>query len=195
MSELKSIFEITTLPEEELTTKGRRYMVEGIPVSPDTAPYIVSGANRKLLWVRKPSEKLNAGFRYGEELGDLSFSLVEAIEKEGLKNEWGNVQELSFEGFESALAHYEYYEISPVELFLSDQDPEITWDLKGVPTFRVPWLPSGYGILIPENKGYFGSALFFPSDGVALVIHNPSRGMVILREEIKNNEAVAEQSI
>jgi hypothetical protein len=199
----EGLLEITRLKEENFKTSGRRLMMEGIPVSPETYPYLISGMAQKVLWVRQPREQLSVAFRYNESLDSLFPSIVEAVEKEGVKKEWGNVLPFTEGGVERALSHLLYYGIRPAEILYSDHGPQLTdkevilsGDSQEVvnKVSKVPWLPPGYGVVVPENKAYLGSAIVLSEGCFAIVVHNPSRGMVVLRdlpeEEVKENEAI-----
>jgi len=170
-------------------------MMEGIPVSPETFPYLVSGSGRRMLWVRQPRERLSVAFRHEETLEEVFSWVVESIEKEGLKRDWGNVLPFSEDSIIQAFSHLAYYGIKPAEVFFSDQGPilvegeeVLSEDGTVNKVSRVPWLPPGYGIVVPENKTFLGSAIFLAEGCFAVVVHNPSRGMVVLRDLPEENE-------
>ncbi|MBD3262261.1 MAG: hypothetical protein GF334_11465, partial [Candidatus Altiarchaeales archaeon] len=140
-------------------------MMESIPVSPETYPYLISGMAKRLLWVRQPKEFLNAAFRYDETLEEIYPSIVQAVEKEGLKKEWGNVYPLTHEGVGEAVSRLRYYGIKPAEIILSKDGYFALKDnfLSEKDTVNqvsyVEWLPPGYGVVVPENKSFLGSAI------------------------------------
>jgi len=180
----EELLEITQLEEEAFSTKGRRLMMEGVPVSPETAPYLVSGASRRVLWVRQPRERVSAAFRYGETRREFYPSIVEAVEKEGKKRGWGNVLPFSEEGLQGAVSHLLYYGIKPVEVFVSPHGPELIaeGEYGGYRVLKASWLLPGYAVIIPENRAYLGSAIVLSGECFAVILHNPSRGMAVLRD-------------
>lgn len=186
------LLEIIKWEEDKFKTSGRRLMIEGIPVSPETHPYLVSGMARKVLWIRQPREHLSVAFRYMEALEDLYTYVVEAVSKEGVKNNWGNVTSFSEEGIEEGIKYLLYYGISPADILYSENGPPLTEKTVIVSeenpeisnhVYGVSWLPPGYAVVVPENRAYLGSAIVISDVYTALVIHNASRGLVVLKEE------------
>lgn len=95
---------------------------------------------------------------------------------------WGSVHPTTLEGFSAAKQHLDYYGLGELEIYFGegfDQDvlPE------SVPAFEEVWVPSGWAVLLPKDKGFVGTLVDFGQERISLVIHNASRGVGLLVPE------------
>tara|TARA_Y100000389_G_C17219950_1_gene392843 strand:+ start:128 stop:643 length:516 start_codon:yes stop_codon:yes gene_type:complete len=153
-------------------------MLDGVPVPPEAAPFLIT-SSKKLLWVERAFGEgfLRLGVRETT-LGDLFRSLVESIAEEGFKREWGNVLPSTKEGVLKGLAYLHSYDLSDATLLYGDD-----FDISVAPAIpRVPaeWLPPKWAVMVPSRE-YVGTAFTFGKGHVSAVVHNASRGVVVLQ--------------
>ena len=164
----------------ELPSKRQPVMVDRIPVSedPDAGPFLIT-SSRSVAWVE---QALRGGFLRiavrQRSVDDLFRSLVEAVVEKGVERGWGNVLPSTKQGVLEGLAHLSFYGLVEAELLYgSDFDIGIASDLSRVP---VEWLPPTWGVLVPGNREFVGTAFLLREGHVGAVVHNPSRGVVVL---------------
>lgn len=167
----------------EMPTKKIPVMLDRIPASedPDAGPFLIT-SSKSLMWVERA---FRGGFLRVAvrtlSAHDLFRSLVEAVVDEGFGRGWGNVSPSSKEGVLSGLAHLSYYGLSdPVILYGSDFDISIVSDLPRVPA---DWLPPTWAVMLPGDRSFVGTAFLFRDGNVGAVVHNASRGIVVLIPE------------
>ena len=167
----------------EMPTKRVPVMLDRIPASEadGAGPFLIT-SSKALMWVERAFRGgfLRLGVRQTSP-HDLFRGLVESVAERGSERGWGNVQPCSKEGMLEGLAHLHYYELSdPVLLYGSDFDISIAPE--GRP-FRVPadWLPPTWVVLIPSDREFVGTSFLFREGHVGAVIHNASRGIVVLK--------------
>lgn len=161
--------------------KGKRpLLLDNVPVSsdPEAGPFLIT-SSRSLLWVERAFESgfLRVAVR---QVGahDLYGDLVKEIARQGEERQWGNVVEPTAAGVSAGLAHLDYYGLqSPSLLYGEDFDIGLAPEMDRTP---VPWLPPSWGVLVPERE-YVGTAYLFSDGYVGAVVHNPSRGVVVLK--------------
>lgn len=151
-------------------------MLDGVPVPAESGPFLIT-SSKSLLWVERAFGDgfLRLGVRQAS-LDDLFCSMVEAIASEGVEREWGNVLPATPEGVLEGLAYLNYYDLAdPTLLYGSDFDISIASEITRAPA---DWLPPTWAVLVPRRE-YVGTAFVFGSN-VGAVVHNPSRGVVVL---------------
>ena len=160
----------------------RPLMLDNVPVSPDpnAGPFLLT-SSRSLLWVERAFESgfLRVAVR---QMGadDLYGDIIAEIAREGVVREWGNVVEPTTAGVESGLAHIAYYGLpQPTLLYGASFDIGLAPEMERVP---VSWLPSSWGVLVPDRE-YVGTVYLFGEGYVGAIVHNPSRGVVVLKGE------------
>jgi len=160
----------------------RPLMLDNVPVSPDpnAGPFLIT-SSRSLLWVERAFETgfLRVAVR---QIGaqDLYGDLIAEIAREGSDREWGNVVEPTPDGIAAGLAHLEYYGLpEPTLLYGESFDIGVAPDMERVP---VSWLPPSWGVLVPDRE-YVGTVYLFGEGFVGAIVHNPSRGVVVLKGE------------
>ena len=162
-------------------TKKNALMLDQVPASedPEAGPFLIT-ASKGVLWVERafPGGFLRVATQHTAP-EPLFLQLVEAIAVRGAESNWGNVVPATYAGMGQAVEHLNYYGMSDLEcLYGKGFKP-----LKniGIPTSLVSWLPDKWGVLLAKDRSYVGT-LYDLSDGVvAGVLHNASRGVVVLK--------------
>ena len=169
------------LDRVEYPAKKRPLMIDKVPAStdPDAGPFLIT-SSKSLLWVERA---FDAGFLRvavrEDHLDPLYRSIIEEIAMQGVAREWGNVHPPSKDGVLAAIAHISYYGIpDPVLLYGSEFDIGMAPDLPRVP---VDWLPPTWGVVIPDDRSFVGTAYVFGGGHLGAVVHNPSRGVCVVR--------------
>ena len=153
-------------------------MMDGVAVPRKEGPFLIT-SSKSLLWVE---DAFGDGFlRLAVRqvpLVDLFRALVESIAEVGAKRAWGNVLPATKEGVLEGLSHLHYYDLRDVSLLYgADFDIGVAADLPRVPA---DWLPPSWAVLVPD-RDFVGTAFTFNEGRVGAVVHNPSRGVVVLR--------------
>lgn len=133
--------------------------------------------------------------------------VIDVVASMGLEAQWGNVHPLTEEGLLQAVAHLDYYDLGPVELLTprvypkgsttpkddaDDEDNEGDVELMppelrplieatGLPFRPSSWVPLGTIVVVPRDRAYVGVLEQVTARKVAAVVHNPSRGIAIVR--------------
>ena len=169
------------LDRVECPSKKRPLMIDNVPAStdPDAGPFLVT-SSRSLLWVERA---FDAGFlrvAVREDHPDSLYrNLIEEIAIQGVAREWGNVHPSSKRGVLAAMAHLSYYDLpDPVLLYGSGFDIGVAPAVERLP---VDWLPPTWGVIIPSDRSFVGTAYVFGGGHLGAVVHNPSRGVCIVR--------------
>jgi hypothetical protein len=154
-------------------------MLDGVPVPAEAAPFLIT-SSKNLLWVERAFGEgfLRLGVREST-LGDLFRALVESIAEEGFKRDWGNVAPATKDGVLKGLAYLRSYDLMDATLLYGDD-----FDISVAPSIpRVPadWLPPTWAVMVPSRE-YVGTAFLFGKGNVGAVVHNASRGVVVLQQ-------------
>ena len=161
--------------------KKRPLMLDGVPVpSPDAGPFLVT-SSRALLWVERAFGNGFLRLAVRKQTADeLYRDLVSEIAEEGVRREWGNVHPATVEGVLAGIEHLHYYELPDATLLYGSE-----FDIGAAPDLsRAPadWLPPTWAVLVPD-RAYVGTMYLFGDGYLGAVVHNPSRGVVVLRGE------------
>ena len=155
-------------------------MLDNVPVSsdPDAGPFLVT-STKSFLWVERA---FDSGFlrvavrQVGAD--DLYRAVVEEIAVKGLDRGWANVVPPTQQGVAEGVAHIDYYGLpEPTLLYGEGFDIGLAPDMERVP---VSWLPPSWGVLVPDRE-YVGTVYVFGDGFVGAVVHNPSRGVVVIK--------------
>ncbi len=165
----------------EFPSKSRPIMMDRVPVSPDpdAGPFLVT-SSKSLIWIERAFEGgfLRVAVRKSG-ANALFRELVEFVAQKGLEREWGNVLPPTEAGIQEGKDYLNYFELpNVVLLYGEDFDISVASNIDRVPA---EWLPNGWGVLIPSRE-YVGTVYLFQDGYVGAVLHNPSRGVVILKE-------------
>jgi len=153
-------------------------MVE-VPVDRDLAPYLVT-STKASLWIERPHPNncVRAAVCAGD-MGEHCQLLVQEIALKGDAEGWGNCQSLTPEGVKAALQHLDYYGFSDVEVLFSTTTKTVGVP-EGVPVGEALWVPPGWAVVVPVDRGFVGTTLRFKEDRLATVVHNAARAVVVL---------------
>ncbi len=151
-------------------------------VSPNTAPYLVSGAKTPVVWLEEaPTGILRAGIR--SPIG-INNDIIDAITLRGLQSEWGNVQDFTADGITACVKYLKDMGFKDDELdFLVAPGTsfECSEDLENIPIIEADWMKEKSLIVVPRDRSYLGFIGNYPPDDIVAVVHNPSRGIAIAR--------------
>ncbi len=153
-------------------------MVE-VQVNRDLAPYLVT-SSKSALWIDRPHP--NSCVRAAVRAGDLEEHcqlLVQEIALKGDLEGWGNCHPLSAAGVEAAIEHLGYYGLSDVEVLFSSATKTVGVP-EGVPVGEALWVPPGWAVVVPVDRGFVGTTLCFKEDRLATVVHNAARAVAVL---------------
>ena len=166
---------------------GRALLYVEIPVSRALeGPFLVSGSARPFLWVRKFPNGIVRAHPRKVPWAFLFRGAVEEIARKASEEGWGNVHPPTAEGVEEAFGRLREYEIpEPFEFLYGTGLPE---DLLPEKAEEVSWVPKGWALVAPMDRAFLGTTLDMLGDRRALVIHNASRGVSVLRPEPSQEE-------
>lgn len=167
------------LKRSALPTKGKTPLMLEIPVNPATSPYLVTAAGRsKLIWIPTSANgKVKAGVRTSDR-ATINRAIAEEVALVGSTNGWGNVHDLTEIGLQKATEHLSFYGIEDFEVLVGSEGLPFVTDLSVV---ECKWLDgSGFAVVLPKDRDFVGM-LFTVGKGYMAVVHNPSRGIAVLR--------------
>jgi len=183
--------------------RGATPLILEYPVSPETAPYLVSSSS-SVMWIHEPhpNDMVKAAVREVKP-GPFFWEAIEAVMAMGRQAEWGNVHPLTKEGLRAAVNHVESYDLTDLELLVprrhplkeTEQDAEedegdgevgetvpsiqSLVDGLGLPLRPSSWLPSDCVVVVPKDRTYVGLVNLVTPKSLAGVIHNAARGIGI----------------
>ena len=169
---------IELLKPSKLQTNGKTPLMMEIPVNPATSPYLVTAAGKsKLIWIPESNGKIKAGVRTSDRVG-INLAITNEVALVGKNNQWGNVHELTENGLAKALEHLRFYGIDDFEVLVGAEGLPFVTELSVV---ECSWLNgSGSAVVLPKDRDFVG-VLFTVGKGYMAVVHNPSRGIAVLR--------------
>ena len=143
--------------------RGKAPLYVELPVNPDTGPFIVSGTRGVLPVYRTTNDgRIRAAVRVASP--DLLFrEVISAFVPLSVSEGWGAVFPVGGENDARArMVEFGFDEVDVVK-------PE-----------DADWVPPGHVILLPRDRAYVGTLVTFRSGAVAMVVHNPSRGICVV---------------
>jgi len=107
---------VSRLNSKAMQRKANVPLMLEYPVSPETAPYLVSSSS-SVMWINEPhpNDMVKAAIRRAT-IEEFFQEIIEAVVAMGRTQEWGNIHPLTLEGLQAAVEHVESYELGPVEL-------------------------------------------------------------------------------
>lgn len=167
--------DLLSVRESDKPFAGKNTLFLELPVSPLTAPYLVS-STRSLFWqTRSKGGMVRAALRRDAPLESLYQEIVLEMSVMGVTAKWGNV--LPVKNNDSAEDYLSDFDVSDTEFLCCAEHKDI---LGGT---VVDWMPPGYSVLVPKDRDILGVALKEP-DGITVLLHNPSRSMVVLTDVV-----------
>ena len=151
-----------------------------VPVAPTLpGPFLVT-STKGLIWIadKFPSGVVRAAVRKVP-LPFLYRETLEAIEALARGNQWGSVQAQTPEGVKAAWEYLAEYDLTEVECLFGSGFPVEILPVD-LPSEEEVWVPDGWAILIPKDRGFVGTSFDFGAGQVASVIHNAARGIGFL---------------
>lgn len=158
-----------------------------LPVSPHTAPYLVSGAKKPVIWVPEASNgKIRAAIREAPSERQLAGKFLASIVTMSQKRQWGSVFPLSAKGIKGAIKYLQNYEFKNLMILhhstLNTDIISTRQTENGIRQVVADWLPRETVLVLPEDKTYVGSVCRIPGKRLVAVVHNASRGIAIARK-------------
>jgi len=156
----------------------RPLMLDGVPVPREAGPFLIT-ATRELMWVERAFGSGFLRLAVRKQTTDQLYSdLVAEIAEEGVRRDWGNVQPPTMAGVLEGMNYLHYYDLpDPTLLYGSEFDIGAAPDMNRAPA---DWLPPSWAVLVPD-RAYVGTVYLFGGGYLGAVVHNPSRGVVVLR--------------
>lgn len=205
--------------QELKETASRIALIHEFVVTKSLAPYLVSAAKERFLWIERPFEGgysktgiVRAAIR--KDLDEVGFegiyqATLEALIKRSLRYEYGNVCPPNKEGMREAVEYLRYYMLGPagvpsnpvesrIEILASEDsyyESYFHFDEKvKYPIHTTSWLPSKTAIVVPEDRGYLGDLHLFGFDSYAVVVQNATRGIAMSLPRERYEEVVDDSS-
>ena len=148
------------------------------PSDPEAGPFLIS-SSRSLIWVARAFEGgfLRLAIRSAD-TDTIYREIVESVAQEGLDKGWGNVHPPTKEGVLEGMNHLSYYGFSDFTLLYGDEfDISLCLNMDRAPA---SWLPSSWAVMVPGRE-YVGTVYKFDGNKSGVLVHNPSRGIVIIK--------------
>lgn len=164
-----------------LKTEGRTPLMMEFPVNPELAPYLVTAAGKsKFIWILSSKGRVRVGVRKQDpsERVAMNLDLIREIALVGETSKWGNVHPLTSKGLESAVGHLKYYGVEDIEVLVSTSGLPFIAD---APVKVCDWLHEGCAVVVPKDRDCVG-VFADVGKGFLAMVHNPSRGVVVLGE-------------
>lgn len=150
-----------------------------VPVEPELAPFLVTSTKAVTWIVRAVGGRVRSAIRVVNPNAHFA-ELVEAVAAKSIEEGWGSVLPLTPEGVKQGVAYLGEHGLTDLTLLTTENTPDLNPPGQ-VGVVLAPWLPAGTAVLVPTDREYVGLTLDFGNGSVATVLHNASRGVVILR--------------
>lgn len=153
------------------------------PIAPELdGPFLVS-STKGFVWVdnKFPGNFIRSATR--ETFPEVLFQgCLEEISKKSQENEWGSVKPLSMKGLQESIVYLSYYGFSEFDVFFNEEETRTEFEkLDNVFYSWRGWVPKGQAVVAPTDKSYLGTLYSFGKGTYACCVHNPSRGLCILK--------------
>tara|TARA_B100000282_G_scaffold255822_1_gene201952 strand:+ start:94 stop:621 length:528 start_codon:yes stop_codon:yes gene_type:complete len=167
-----------------IKTKNNPFMME-TPLSESLdGPFLVS-STKGFVWVEKkfPGNFIRSATRKEQPI-NLFRECVLKIRSLSEERQWGSVKPYSHQGLKDALLYLGYFGFKEFDLYQNPEDKNIDLGFDSLENlFRSweDWVPKGMLVLTPTDKSYLGTLYSFGKGNFACCVHNPSRGVCILK--------------
>lgn len=152
------------------------------PIAPELdGPYLVS-SSKDFMWI---NEKFPGNFIRAATRKDVPQKLFQdvlyQIYKKSEELSWGSVKPLSEIGVKEAILYLSYFGFAEFDLILNS-NAEFSMENKPANLFLSweDWV-GDYAVLVPTDKSYLGTLYSFGNGSYSCCVHNPSRGICILK--------------
>ncbi len=150
-----------------------------VPVEPELAPFLVT-TTKAVTWVaRAVGGRVRSAIRTVHPNPHFA-ELVEAVVAKSTEEGWGSVLPLTSEGAKQGVAYLQEHGLTDLTLLTADDAPDLHLP-EQVEVVLTPWLSAGTAVLVPTDREFVGVTLDFGNGSIATVLHNASRGVVVLR--------------
>lgn len=150
-----------------------------VPVEAELAPFLVT-STKAVTWIaRAVGGRVRSAIRSVTPNAHFA-ELVAAVATKSTEEGWGSVFPLTPEGVVQGETYLREHGFTELTLLTSEGTSDLhpSEKVEVVPT---SWLPTGMAVLIPTDREYVGITLDFGNGSIATVLHNASRGVVVLR--------------
>lgn len=171
----------------KIQSKGgpnRQPVMMEFPVSPDTAPYLVS-SSKAVQWIPESRDGgvVPAGVRREVVVKDFFIEVLRAVWDMGQQAEWGNTHPLTEEGLKGALDHVGEYGLGDLSVlappnFEAFSIKTIAKDY-GCVVQPSSWLPDDCVVVVPKDRSFVGFVGLLTASSLVSVVHNASRGLAL----------------
>jgi hypothetical protein len=183
---MSNLLAVTKLQSEVLQNKATMPIMVEIPVSPETAPYLVSSSSA-MLWIEKPhpGDKIKAAVRWEVPPAKLFNEVLEAVIKKSGEENWGNVHPFTVDGLVHAIDYVKSYDLNDLEILVSKKHP--SWFpekfivKEEIPIRLANWLPKDCAVVVPKEKDLVGLIGHLNTKAVIVVVHNACRCFGIVK--------------
>lgn len=153
-----------------------------VPVTPELNPFLVSSLDN-MVWVERASKTgmVWAAFRSSK---GWEKNILSQVTDRGKREGWGNVHPLTPEGVAAAVAYVRSFGLEAEVL----AGPRVTFQVDGMS--KAPWVPAGFVVVVPRDRMYLGTVHQVSPTQVAVVVHNPSRGIAIATSSVAQDKSV-----
>jgi hypothetical protein len=166
-----------TLISKHPPKAGKTPLLVEVPVEAGLAPFLVSSV-RDVMWIARTHQGHVRSAVQTTPLSELMQRFIEAIRDRGQSDDWGNVHPLTLDGLHRGVAHLAEYGFPDVDCFAAFG--ALAPSAPGLSATEVAWVPSGHAVLLPRDREFVGVTLDFGNGHHTTVIHNASRGVVVL---------------
>lgn len=150
-----------------------------VPVEPELAPFLVT-STKAVTWIgRAVGGRVRSAIRTVNPHAHFA-ELVEAVVAKSVEEGWGSVFPLTPEGAKQGVVYLVDHGFTDLTLLTTEEVPELNLP-EQVGLVSASWLPVNTAVLVPTDREYVGLTLDFGNGSIATVLHNASRGVVVLR--------------
>ena len=166
----------------QINTKKSPIMMSS-PVAPELdGPFLVT-STKGFVWVieKFPGNFIRSATRKANP-NEVFSGVVKSILDKSLDDNWGSVKPLTYKGLQESILYLSYYGFSEFDVFFNSKEDFKQFErLENVYYSWQDWVPKGQAVVAPVDKSYLGTLYSFGKGNFACCVHNPSRGICILK--------------
>jgi|13_taG_2_1085334.scaffolds.fasta_scaffold09307_4 hypothetical protein len=174
---------MTSLLEFVEIKTNKNPLMMASPIAPDLdGPFLVS-SSKGFIWVEKKfsGNFIRAATRV-DKVQDMFENILNSILEKSVDMEWGSVKPFTEKGVKESILYLSYFGFAEFDLILNSDSP---FSFKDKPENLFvsweSWVPEGCAVLTPTDKSYLGTIYSFGNGNFSCCVHNPSRGICILK--------------